>query len=136
MNLLADHLWQSTLFALVAGLLTLALRKNRARVRHWVWLAASLKFLIPVSVLIALGSHIEWRKAPAPSNISIVMVEVSQPFTAQPVAIETAPPVRFRRFCQAFGFADPLGFAVPGSFAGGGCGKRFWRGRLCRSEYR
>jgi hypothetical protein len=24
-----------------AGLLTLALRRNRARVRHWLWLAAS-----------------------------------------------------------------------------------------------
>jgi len=94
MNLLADHLWQSTLFALVAGLLTLALQKNRARVRHWVWFAASLKFLIPVSVLIALGSHIEWRKAAVPSDISLVMVEVSQPFTAQPVAIATAPLVR------------------------------------------
>ncbi len=27
---IADHLWQSTLFALVAGLLTLALGKNGA----------------------------------------------------------------------------------------------------------
>src|SRR3984885_6846882 len=88
------HLWQSTLFAGVAGLLTLALGKNRARVRHGVWFAASLKFLIPVSVLVTLGSHIEWRKAAAPSDISVVMVEVSQPFTLQPVAIATAPPAR------------------------------------------
>jgi bla regulator protein blaR1 len=91
-----NHLWQSTLFAGVAGLLTLALGKNRARVRHAVWLAASLKFLIPVSVLIALGSHIEWRTAPeaVPSNVAVVMVEVSQPFTVQPAAIATAPPIR------------------------------------------
>jgi bla regulator protein BlaR1 len=89
-----NHVWQSTLFAFVAGLLTLALGKNRARVRHGVWFAASLKFLIPVSVLIALGSHIEWRKAAAPSDISVVMVEISQPFTVQPVAIATALPVR------------------------------------------
>ncbi len=41
---LENHLWQSTLFAVLAGLLTLALRGNRARVRHAVWLAASLKF--------------------------------------------------------------------------------------------
>ena len=38
---LANHLWQSTLFAAVAGLLTLALRKNRAQTRYWLWLAAS-----------------------------------------------------------------------------------------------
>jgi hypothetical protein len=33
---LFDHSWQSTLFAGAAGLLTLALRSNHARVRHWV----------------------------------------------------------------------------------------------------
>ena len=57
----ANHLWQSTLFAGVAGLLALALRKNHARVRHGVWLAASCKFLIPFSVLVALGGQIRWR---------------------------------------------------------------------------
>ena len=45
---LANHLWQSTLFAGVAGLVTLALRRNRAQMRYWVWLAASVKFLLPV----------------------------------------------------------------------------------------
>src|SRR5437763_16494495 len=80
----ANHLWQSTLFAGVAGLLTLALRKNPARVRHWVWLAASCKFLIPLSLLIALGGHIRWRTLPETtvSKLSVVMDEVSQPFTA------------------------------------------------------
>jgi hypothetical protein len=43
----ANHLWQSTLFAAAAWLLTLALRKNHAGVRYRVWLAASIKFLIP-----------------------------------------------------------------------------------------
>jgi len=79
---LADHLWQSTLFAGVAGLLALALRKNHARVRHWVWLAASCKFLIPLSMLIALGGHIRWRSAPeATPSISAVVAQLSQPFT-------------------------------------------------------
>src|SRR5579863_6139429 len=94
---LFDHLWQSTLFALVAGLLTLALRKNRARVRHGIWLAASCKFLVPVSVLIALGGQIEWRNTPAPASISAVMVEVSQPFTTAPVALPVAVPVSASR---------------------------------------
>src|SRR5580693_5963099 len=91
---LFDHLWQSTLFAAFAGLLTLALRKNRARVRHWVWLAASCKFLIPLSALIALGGHFEWREAPVPSNLSIVMVEVSEPFTSPIVSMAPAPAAR------------------------------------------
>ncbi len=34
---LGDHLWQSTLFAVVAGLLTLILRNNYARARYWLW---------------------------------------------------------------------------------------------------
>ncbi len=52
----ANHLWQSTVFACAAGLLTLALRKNPARVRHRIWVVASLKFLVPFSLLIALGT--------------------------------------------------------------------------------
>jgi len=44
---LGNHLWQSTLFAATVWILTLALRKNEARVRHRLWLAASLKFLVP-----------------------------------------------------------------------------------------
>jgi uncharacterized protein (TIGR03435 family) len=89
----ANHLWQSTLFAALAGLLTLALRNNRARVRHGVWLAASCKFLIPLSALIALGGQFRWRAAPETTqlNIAIVMDQVSQPFptpsiSARPVA--------------------------------------------------
>ena len=75
-----DHLWQSTVFAAVAGLLTLALRKNRARVRHALWLAASLKFLVPLSVLIALGSQMQWHRVP-PSDLSAVVVSMSEPFS-------------------------------------------------------
>src|SRR5258707_829868 len=94
---LANHLWQSTLFAGIAGLLTLTLRNNHARVRHGVWLAASCKFLIPLSVLVAMGGHIRWQSAPdtTRSNWSIVMEEVSQPFTAPAVSsplLANAPP--------------------------------------------
>jgi uncharacterized protein (TIGR03435 family) len=89
---IANHLWQSTLFAGVAGLLTLALRNNHARVRHGVWLAASCKFLIPLSVLFALGGQIRWRAVPetTQANIAIVMDQVSQPF---PTASISARPV-------------------------------------------
>jgi len=51
----ANHVWQSTLFAAAAGLLTLLLRVNRAEVRYWIWLAASVKFLIPCSILVDAG---------------------------------------------------------------------------------
>jgi RND family efflux transporter MFP subunit len=81
---LANHLWQSTLFAAAAGLLTLPFRRNRAAVRHRLWLAASVKFLVPFSALIALGGHFQWRAASAtPAHpISIVMDDIGRPFTA------------------------------------------------------
>jgi TonB family protein len=58
MNPVIDHLWQSTLFALAAALLTLALRGNAARMRYWVWFAASVKFLLPFTVLVAVGNSL------------------------------------------------------------------------------
>jgi uncharacterized protein (TIGR03435 family) len=61
---LVNHVWQSTLFVGVIGLLTLALRKNRAAVRHGLWLVASIKFLVPFSLLIGLVSQVEWRRVP------------------------------------------------------------------------
>jgi beta-lactamase regulating signal transducer with metallopeptidase domain len=55
---LLDHLWQSSLFALGAWVVTLLLRRNDARLRHAVWLAASIKFLIPFSWLALLGEQL------------------------------------------------------------------------------
>jgi bla regulator protein BlaR1 len=77
-----NHLWQSTVFAGVAGLLTLALRKNHARARYWVWLAASVKFLVPFSLLVGIGSWLGWAHGPARSSdgIYFAMEQVSQPF--------------------------------------------------------
>ena len=58
-HFLMVHVAQSTVFALVAGLLTLALRKNKAQVRYWLWLTASVKFLVPFAFLMNLGSALE-----------------------------------------------------------------------------
>jgi beta-lactamase regulating signal transducer with metallopeptidase domain len=55
---LLDHLWQSTLVAALAALLALALHNNSARVRFWLWFAASMKFLVPFAALAALGESL------------------------------------------------------------------------------
>jgi uncharacterized protein (TIGR03435 family) len=60
---LLNHLWQSTLIAGLAWLVTLALRRERAGVRYGVWLAASVKFLIPFSALTSLGARFGWHPA-------------------------------------------------------------------------
>jgi uncharacterized protein (TIGR03435 family) len=87
---LGDHLWQSTLFTLVAGALAWALRRNRAQVRHWLWMAASLKFVIPFAVLVAAGARLEWSPfahgsnltLAAPSQAAWLVETVSRPFSA------------------------------------------------------
>ncbi len=80
---LGDHLWQSTLFAVVAALLTLTLRKHRAGARYGLWLVASLKFLVPFSLLAGVGSQLAWLRGPAPSTpgLYVAIEEVSRPFT-------------------------------------------------------
>src|ERR1700733_12813118 len=79
---LINHLWQSTLVVGVAWLLTLALRGNQARTRYWVWMIASVKFLLPFWLLVAAG---EWLRtalvAPiARPGLAMVMEQVTEPF--------------------------------------------------------
>ncbi len=83
-----DHLWQSTIFAVAAWLVTLTLRRQSAAVRYWVWLAASVKFLIPFSMLVGLAEL-------APKHMARPMVqtewvvaaeEVARPLVAVPIA--------------------------------------------------
>lgn len=76
----ANHLWQSTICAGAAWLLTLTLRRNRAAVRYSIWLAASAKFLIPFSLLISAGNRLGWRAAPAEAQFPSVMDQIGQPF--------------------------------------------------------
>jgi bla regulator protein blaR1 len=80
---MANHLWQSTIFAVLAAILTLAFKKNQARTRHSLWLAASLKFLVPFSLLISLGSRLASpRFSLGGRNGLLSAVEgFSQPFT-------------------------------------------------------
>ena len=89
---LGNHVWQSTLFAVAAGLLALTLRRTQARARYWVWLAVSVKFLIPFSLLVEIGNRLPWSHAPAGMNAGVVvaMEQVSQPFTQAAIVM---PPI-------------------------------------------
>lgn len=91
---IGNHLWQSTLFAFAAGLLTLVLRNNYARTRYWLWLTTSVKFLIPFSMLVAVGSHLAWPHGSAPTKVGLYFAvqQLSQPFTARITPPITAPP--------------------------------------------
>lgn len=91
---LANHLWQSTLFLLAAWAITLPLRHHQARARYWLWLVASVKFLVPFALFVDLGVSLGARlglfasasqaSAAALSGFSLAVDYVSQPFA--PVA--------------------------------------------------
>ncbi|MBV8845310.1 MAG: TIGR03435 family protein [Bryobacterales bacterium] len=93
---LANHLWQSTVFAAAAGLLTLAFKNSRAAVRYGIWLAASLKFLVPFALLAALGGQIAWRKAPEapPPALTFAVDQIGRPFSAATTLAPGPAPAR------------------------------------------
>jgi bla regulator protein blaR1 len=91
--LLADHLWQSTLVTAVAGLLAIVLRRNRPQVRYAIWLAASLKFLVPFAAVVIVVNLPGWRpEASVRPEVTVVVDAISQPFST----IVTAPASRTR----------------------------------------
>jgi bla regulator protein blaR1 len=88
MREIVNHLWQSTVFAILAGLFTLAFRKNRAQVRYWLWFSASAKFLIPFALLLTVGGYL--GRLPAAKSVPFpamthAVVEVAVPFPVTPL---------------------------------------------------
>jgi bla regulator protein blaR1 len=78
---LAHHLCQSTVFAAAMWALTIPLKQNRAAVRYSLWLAASVKFLLPFSLLVSIGSQLGWRATSAVGEVPIShVVGTDQPF--------------------------------------------------------
>ncbi|HTP33703.1 MAG TPA: M56 family metallopeptidase [Candidatus Acidoferrales bacterium] len=87
MSELGNHLWQSTLFAAAVAAACFALKNNRARTRYWLWLAASLKFLVPFSLLLSLGTRVEIRSVRMATVMPAMRVEqITTSFAPMPVA--------------------------------------------------
>jgi len=95
-SLVVTHLWQSTLFATAAGLATLMFRSNRAAIRHALWVAASVKFLVPFALLTALGQAISPAKPLRIEREVIVFDTRNRPVAQPPVfpMIEQTPAAR------------------------------------------
>jgi bla regulator protein BlaR1 len=83
---IVNHLWPSSCFALLAGLLTFVLRKNSPKVRYRIWLSASLKFLMPFALLVSLGNGIpavgRHPIAVRAAAIPDTLVQIAEPFSA------------------------------------------------------
>lgn len=89
--MMVDHLWQSTLFAAAVWVAACALRRNSAAVRYRLWMAASLKFVVPFSALVSIGSRFASPRAPTAAAASWPLV-VEEVFSPQ--ASAAAPPIR------------------------------------------
>ena len=94
---LVNHLWQSTIVAVLALLLTFALKNNKARIRYWVWMAASIKFLVPFSVLMDAG---QWTR-------SIIAAPIAKPSIATAIE-QAAQPFQMTRSFDATSVSGPV----------------------------
>jgi bla regulator protein blaR1 len=94
---IGNHLWHCTLFALLAAFFALSLRSYNAKLRFWVWFVASAKFLVPFSMLIALGARSAYSPpARQAGNVALsvpVAVQVAQPFGVELAVRPTPEPV-------------------------------------------
>ena len=82
LDMLWNHLWQSTVFAAAVAVVAVAFRRNRAQVRYWLWLAASVKFLVPFGALLWIGTQIELMPIERSGQAIVgVLDNVAQPFT-------------------------------------------------------
>ena len=88
----ADHLWQSTLFAAVVWALTIAFTRHHARVRYWLWMAASVKFLVPFAALVAVGQWLAWESSTyVRPDMPVVVTALGQTLSPMaPVAIASS----------------------------------------------
>jgi beta-lactamase regulating signal transducer with metallopeptidase domain len=83
------HLLQSTVFACAVAVIALALHRHAARLRYWLWFAASAKFLVPFSLLVSIGSwlapHAELPELAGP--LTTLTIGVSTPlFSIAPLS--------------------------------------------------
>lgn len=97
---IADHLWHCTLFALIAASITVWLRQHAAKARYWVWFAASVKFLLPFSVLIGMGAQIASMRARTPTGATALaspaVTRIVQPFAPEATAVIRSTPAAER----------------------------------------
>ena len=76
---LIQHLWQSTLVCAALWMLSLMLRRNAARIRLQLWTLASVKFILPFSLLIAAGGGFSKSSTRTPSIEPILSIGIEGP---------------------------------------------------------
>ena len=71
---ITTHLLQSTACVAIAAILALALKRAPARTRYGIWLFASLKFLVPLSLFTVAGTYFStWTPTLTTPTVSVAM---------------------------------------------------------------
>lgn len=96
--MVVNHLWQSTLFAVLAFAAILLLKRSPARARYAVWIMVSAKFILPSAMLVLLASQAGFEFPSLFTNDSgnaTVIAQVNEPvsdvYWQESTVEETAP---------------------------------------------
>jgi protein involved in polysaccharide export with SLBB domain/beta-lactamase regulating signal transducer with metallopeptidase domain len=118
------HVWQSTLFVGLCWFAALLLKHHRASIRYSLWLAASVKFLVPFSVLVGVGTYVAEftnirvvpEKWAATSNVAsqVKAAEPSLSQSALPASIRDNESGRFQQILVGGWLAGVMSVAVWG----------------------
>jgi D-alanyl-D-alanine carboxypeptidase len=81
-----DHLWQALQFFALACVLAWLARRNSAQIRLWLWRLTALKFVLPFSLLYALGGWfgfpVRFAGDPPPPRAVALVEQISPWFSA------------------------------------------------------
>jgi uncharacterized protein (TIGR03435 family) len=82
------------MFAALVWAVTVAFERHHARVRYWLWMAASVKFLVPFAALVTVGEWLAWESPiHVRPDMPAVVTVLGQPFSPlAPAAIASSSP--------------------------------------------
>ncbi|MFT4114900.1 M56 family metallopeptidase [Silvibacterium sp.] len=96
---LVNHLLQTTAVFFLVWVLTAMLQRHRAALRFRLWMAASLKFLVPFSLLIAAGQHLRPEAAQPVETRAVghLVTQAVQPYAGPVLPSQMLAPVRYEK---------------------------------------
>ena len=84
-DVIVNHLWHSSWFAVAAAMVAFALHAHAPKVRHCIWLIASLKFLVPFALLVGIGRLVPWPwPAPSVAPVAVGIIPDAVAFVVEP----------------------------------------------------
>lgn len=88
---IANHLWQSTFVAAIIAVVARMMRHYSAEVRYCLWLTASAKFIVPFSILSALGEALPWKTSNIDTTVPFIVRQATEPFMASEILVHSLP---------------------------------------------